>query len=164
MQSDGESTDVADLDVADDKMDAARTGMLLAYWARINPQREAVISESGNRTFAELNARCNQLARALRRRGLAAGDSVALVCGNLPEFAEVFFAAERCGVRLTPINWHLGAEEVAYIVDDCDATALIAEAQFVEAWGDALSSNERCSVRFAIRGDADGFESYEAAR
>ena len=42
----------------------------------------------------------------------------------------VFWAARRAGLRLTPINWHLTGEEAAYIVDDCDAKAFIADARF----------------------------------
>jgi long-chain acyl-CoA synthetase len=137
--------------------------MLLAYWANVNPKRPAVISTHGDRTFADLNMSCNRLARALRRRGIVAGDAVALLCGNRPEFAEGFFGAWRCGLRLTPINWHLGAEEVAYIVEDCDAKALIAGAEFAEACRDVVSKNASCSVRLSIAGDIDGFESYESA-
>jgi long-chain acyl-CoA synthetase len=51
---------------------------------------------------------------------------------NRPEFIEVFMAALRCGIRLTPINWHLTAEEVAYIIDDCDAKFFITEARFAD--------------------------------
>ncbi|MGH8995550.1 MAG: AMP-binding protein, partial [Acidimicrobiales bacterium] len=93
---------VADADVTPDHRDeAARTGMLIAYWASVHPQRPAIVSPAGDRTFAELNSKCNQLARALRRRGLAEGDSVALLCGNRPEFGEAFLGSLRCGLRLT---------------------------------------------------------------
>ena len=60
----------------------------------------------------------------MRTRGIEAGQAIALVCSNRPEFAEVYLAAARNGLRLTPINWHLGAEEIAYIVNDCEATML----------------------------------------
>src|SRR5882757_1871889 len=98
--------------------------MGLSVTARHHPSRPALIAGADTRTFAELNARCNQLARVLRRRGLKAGDGVALVCSNRPEFAEVVYAAQRSGLRITPINWHLTAEEIAYIVSDCEARAL----------------------------------------
>jgi long-chain acyl-CoA synthetase len=62
-------------------------GTPLGLWAESIPDVPAVVAPSGNRTFAELDARCNQLARALRRRGVQAGDSVALMCGNRAEFA-----------------------------------------------------------------------------
>ncbi len=88
---------------------------------------------------------------------------MALICGNRPEFAEVFFGAWRCGLRLTPINWHLGAEEAGYIVEDCDAKVLIADAEFAEACRDGVSNNADCPVRLCIDGEVDGFESYEGA-
>src|SRR5215472_4129126 len=69
---------------------AASGGLAVAWWAERAPDRLAVVSTHGQRTFATLDARANQLARALRRRGLAAGDAVALMCGNRIEFCEVW--------------------------------------------------------------------------
>ena len=77
------------------------------------PERPAIVSEYGNRSFWELNARANQVALLLRSAGLKAGDPIALLCGNRPEFVEVVMAAHRLGVRLTPVNWHLKADEIA---------------------------------------------------
>jgi len=96
---------------ARDRLHELRRGMLLSVIAEDAPDRLAIIAPSGNRTFAELNARCNQLVRALRERGVQRGDGIALLCGNRAEFAEVYFAAIRMGARLTPINWHLTGEE-----------------------------------------------------
>jgi long-chain acyl-CoA synthetase len=59
-------------------------GMGVAVVAREAPERPAILSPSGDRTFAELNARANRVARVLRARGLRAGDSVALLCSNRP--------------------------------------------------------------------------------
>jgi len=98
----------------------------LAEWVVRTPERLAIASPSGNRTFAELDANANRLARALRARGLAPGDAVALLAENGPEFVETWLACQRAGYRLTTVNWHLNADEVAYIVDDCEAKALVA--------------------------------------
>jgi long-chain acyl-CoA synthetase len=59
-------------------MQAAATGMTVSLHAAAEPDRLAVISEDGSLslTYGELNARGNQLARALRARGVAAGDGV----------------------------------------------------------------------------------------
>ena len=100
-------------------------GMAVAEWAMRFPDKTAIFSPTGDRTFAQLNERANQLARALRRRGLTAGDGVALLCANRPEFVEVFTGCMRAGFRLTPVNWHLTGSEAAYIVADCQARALI---------------------------------------
>jgi long-chain acyl-CoA synthetase len=58
---------------------------------------------------------------------LAAGDAVALVARNRPEFVEVWAACRRAGFRLTPINWHLTVDEMSYIVGDCEAKALVVD-------------------------------------
>jgi long-chain acyl-CoA synthetase len=141
----------------------ASTGMVLAHWAQLVADKPAVITPSVTVTFAELNARANQLSRALRRRGLTAGDGVALICSNRPEFAEVLYATQRTGLRLTPVNWHLTSGEAAYIVGDCEARALIADASAPGVPEAAVHANPSCTVCLAIGGPIAGFEDYEEA-
>ena len=86
-------------------------GMGLAYHASLAPDREAVISSFGNRTWGELNRHANQLARRLRQADVGPGDAVALLARNRPEFIETLQAVARIGARMTPINWHLTPEE-----------------------------------------------------
>ena len=64
--------------------EAADRGLLAAFWAERQPDRVALYSEVGNRTFAEVDANANRLVRALRARGVQAGDGVALLCSNRP--------------------------------------------------------------------------------
>jgi long-chain acyl-CoA synthetase len=71
------------------------------------------------------------------------------------------WAAHRIGCYVTPINWHLTADEAGYIVADCDATALFATshlADFVMAMADNLSG---VTTRIAVDGELPGFERYE---
>jgi long-chain acyl-CoA synthetase len=142
---------------------AARQGMVLAFWAGDQPGTLAIASPQGDRTFAELNANANRLVRALRERGVAAGDGLALMVSNRPEFAEVLAAAQRGGLRTTPINWHLTAEEAAYIVGDCQARVFVADARFGEVAAAAAAQSAGASVRLAVGGDIAGFEGYDAA-
>ncbi|HYC05016.1 MAG TPA: AMP-binding protein [Azospirillaceae bacterium] len=135
----------------------ARTGMLSSLYARTRPDAMAVAAPNGRRSFRELHENANRLADALRRRGLRPGDSVALLLGNQPEFIEAHMAAMRSGLRVTPINWHLTGGEVAYIVADCDARALIADAAFAAAAGQARG----VEVRIAV-GGIDGFERWDS--
>src|SRR5438309_9029693 len=76
---------------------AMRTGTLSTLWGQLQPEVQAIVSPHGNRTFAELNARANQVARTLRDAGIGPGDSVALLCSNRPEFVEVLQGAQRSG-------------------------------------------------------------------
>ena len=142
---------------------ALASGTTLAVWAQIIPNATAVVSADAARTFSELNARVNQLARALRARGLRAGDGVALVCSNRIEFAEVYAATRRAGLVLTPINWHLTPDEAAYVASDCDAKALIAEARFAPIAERAAQTARSATVRFAIGGAIAGFQDFDEA-
>ncbi|HVS67432.1 MAG TPA: AMP-binding protein, partial [Mycobacteriales bacterium] len=93
---------------------AIRTGSLGSFWAKLQPNVPAVISPEAVATFEDLNHRANQIVRMLRAAGIEYGDSVALLCSNRLEFLEVTQAINRSGLRLTPINWHVTAEEAAY--------------------------------------------------
>jgi long-chain acyl-CoA synthetase len=143
---------------------AARTGMQPAVWARLQPERIAVYDYAGQtRTFGELNANANRLARRLREAGLKAGEGVALACSNRVEFCEALLAALRTGLRLTPVNWHLTAQEIAYIVADCEAKALLADARIAPAAQAAAAAASGATLKLAIGGAIEGFEPYEAA-
>jgi long-chain acyl-CoA synthetase len=142
---------------------AGQQGMLLALWAARTPDAPALISPTGERTFKQLNANANRLARTLAARGLTRGDSVAVLCGNRPEFAEVAAACLRSGLCYTPINWHLTAEEVAYILRDCGAKALIADARFAPACADASRLADNAHARLSVGGEIAGFVPYALA-
>ncbi|MGH9231491.1 MAG: AMP-binding protein, partial [Acidimicrobiales bacterium] len=146
-----------------ERRERASRGMVLAWWAARQPDLPAVTAPSGERTFGELNARANRVVRALRRLGLRPGDAVALLCGNRPEFAEVVAACQRAGWRLTPVNWHLTADEAGYIVGDCEAVALVADRERAPVAAGALRRAPGCTVPLAIGGPIEGFGSYEAA-
>jgi long-chain acyl-CoA synthetase len=135
----------------------------LSHWATTTPDAPAIISAAGDRTFAALDANANRLARALRSRGLEPGDAVALVAPNEPVFAETFYACQRGGFRLTTVNWHLTPEEAGYIVDDCEAKALVTAAALGELARRCLEHAPACKVALVAGGTVDGLEPYEAA-
>jgi long-chain acyl-CoA synthetase len=143
---------------------APADGMDVARVAAELPNRAAVVCPGiGQLTFDELNRRANQLVNVLRARGLQPGDHVALLCSNRPEFAEVVVAVNRSGLILSAVNWHFSPDEIAYVVRDCQARALIAESRFAEAAKLAVGENSHVAVRLAVGPGIDGFESYDAA-
>jgi len=147
----------------DELLAFADRGMAVAWHARRRPSTPALITTAGTITYGELNERANRLARALRRRGLRAGDAIALLCSNRAEFAEVLLATHRSGLRLTTVNWHLTAGEAGYIVDDCEARAFVAEARFAGLAEGAAAAASRVQVHLAVGGSLDGFENSDAA-
>jgi long-chain acyl-CoA synthetase len=151
-------------DDADERYDrAAAQGMVHAHWAQLQPDAPAIVSDQGDRTFAQLNGNANRLVRAWRERGVVAGDAVAVMVSNRPEFAEVVAATQRSGLRVTPVNWHLTADEAAYIVDDCQARVFVADARFAEVAAAVADGAPGATVRLAVGGAVEGFESYDEA-
>ncbi len=132
-----------------------------AVWAELQPDRIAVYDYTEqNRTFGELNAMANRVARLLRDAGLRKGDSVALLCSNRAEFCDVLLGALRTGIRITPVNWHLTGDEIAYIIDDCEAKALFADSRVAEAAEIAAPQCRQLRIKVAIGDTISGFESY----
>jgi long-chain acyl-CoA synthetase len=132
----------------------------LGFWtiAQQDPDRTALIDPSGDLvTYGELFADANRLVHGLRARGLRAGDGVAAVLPNGRELLSLYFAAMQAGWYLTPINHHLVGPEIAYIVDDCDAGALVVHERFA---GEAALAAKEISLdeerRFSV-GAVDGF-------
>jgi long-chain acyl-CoA synthetase len=146
----------------DDIDEALQHGMVVAHVAARHPDRMAVASPYGERTFAQLNARINQLARLFRHHGLGAGDAIAVVLKNRPAFVEAYLAALRTGLRFTPVNFHLTAEEVGYVIDDCEAKAVIYDGA-LHTGGDALGQTPGVRVKLSVDGAVDGFVDYDSA-
>ncbi|MEM7019908.1 MAG: acyl-CoA synthetase [Pseudomonadota bacterium] len=76
-------------------------------------------------TYAELELRSRQCTHLFAAEGLVFGDHIAVMTENVLEAMVVAWAAMRSGLYLTPINWHLNADEAGYVVQDCMAKWLL---------------------------------------
>ena len=135
--------------------------MFPGIWAARTPDKPAIVMAGSGRvlTYQELEERSLRVARHLRACGLRRGDVVALLTDNRPEAYEVYWAALRSGLYITAVNSHLSADEVAYIVTDCGAKALVVSADVP-----AVASLEvPVEHRLAYGGEVDGYTDYEAA-
>jgi fatty-acyl-CoA synthase len=118
----------------------------LGAWAAVRPDAEAVVivdpgfTRPAQRvTYGALDAAANRLARALRRAGLRRGDRVAFVLGNEVNVFTVFWAAMRTGLYVVPVNRHLLAPEIRYILEDATVCALIGSEAGGTAWSEAAT-------------------------
>lgn len=68
------------------------------------PAKPAVIMGPTTITYAELEARSNQLVRLLAECGIGPGDTIAVWAENNPRYYEIYWAAMRSGLYLTGIN------------------------------------------------------------
>ncbi|MBU6366136.1 MAG: AMP-binding protein [Gemmatimonadetes bacterium] len=76
-------------------------------------------------TFGDLERRSNQVAHALRARGVGAGDRVAFQLANSPAIVLLWLAAAKLGVVLVPINVLYKGREVRHVVADAEPMAVV---------------------------------------
>ena len=82
------------------------------------------------------------------------------MCTNEPAFLEVLYAAQRTGLRLTPINWHLTGEEAAYIIENCEAKAFVCSGALGDKVAVAAAAGGPGLVKINTGGYLPGFEMY----
>ncbi|MDH4170242.1 MAG: AMP-binding protein [Acidimicrobiia bacterium] len=107
-------------------------GREISVVAQRHPERPAVISDRGTLSFGQLDQQADALAAHFDSCGLAAGASLALLSTNRPEWLVTYQAALRSGLRLVPVNWHLEADDVAYMIADSGAQVVVVEADLVD--------------------------------
>jgi len=111
--------------------------------AEVYPQRLAVVHGDLRRTWSELYARCRQLASSLRRRGIAKGDTVAVMLPNTPAMVEAHFGIPMAGAVLNALNTRLDAPTVAFMLDHGEAKAVIVDPEFAPVMKKALALRTR---------------------
>ncbi|MDG3010166.1 long-chain fatty acid--CoA ligase [Rhodococcus sp. D2-41] len=97
--------------------------VLLEDSVRRYPDQIAVVHGERRLTYAQLDARSNQVANLLASRGVEPGDKVALSCPNLPEFPIIYYGILKAGAVVVPLNILLKAREIAYHLKDSEAKA-----------------------------------------
>src|ERR1700756_5672659 len=91
-----------------------------------------------SRSYPDLFARALRLAAGLAELGVGAGDRVALLLRNSIEYLESSIATVPLGASAVPINWHWRADEIAHVLGDSRAKALILHADLWPAIADGV--------------------------
>lgn len=87
--------------------------------------REALVCGERRLSYGELRDQAAALASALHARGVGAGDKVAAILPNGPEFVIAYFACARLGAVYAPLNTRYRQRELSFMLADCEARALI---------------------------------------
>ena len=117
-------------------------------------------------TYRRLDDRSNQLAQLFWDAGLRFGDHIAIVMENRAEYFEPCWAAQRSGLFFTCINSHFNAEEIAYILDDCDAQVLVISDTLRAVAAELVDKMPGVKIRLMCGDPANlvaGYEPYEDA-
>jgi long-chain acyl-CoA synthetase len=112
-------------------------------------------------SFGELYARSQRVAAVLHSAGLRRGDGVALVLPNRPEFFEITWGCQLSGLYYTAVNTHFTPDEVAYVIDDSDAKAVVVDASMAEVAAHVRNADAAVDIHIAVGGSLPTWQSFE---
>ena len=98
--------------------------------ATLLPNKVWIIDERGDLTFSEVDRRTNALARALQKRGLKEGDSIALMARNHRGFVEATVAAAKVGADLIYLNTAFAGPQLVDVLEREQPTIVIHDEEF----------------------------------
>ena len=103
-----------------------------SHFAKVAPDKVAYrMARSGETmTYAELDRTSNRYSHLFRSLGVGQGGNVALIFENRLDLMALAWAGQRGGIFYTAISTHLTVPEVAYIVNDCNATVTVLSDKF----------------------------------
>jgi len=93
---------------------------------KLYPDDEAIVFEETRLTYRMLDDRVNRLANAILKLGYKKGDTLTILAENTHKFVEVYLAAGKLGMVVTPLNFRLADNELVRIANDCEATLFFA--------------------------------------
>lgn len=102
----------------------------LKRWSMYSPSAVALKSGDDGREFSylELYTRARRLAYVLRERfGVRAGDRVACMAQNDLDYVSLFYATQRLGAILVPVNFRFTCSETEHVVRDSGAKLVIVD-------------------------------------
>ncbi len=137
------------------------------FHAQNTPDKPAyILADTGEQlTFGELERFSNRGAQLFRQLGLKTGDHVAVMIENCLEFQHICWAAVRAGLYFTPISTSLKSDEIAYIVENCEASVFIASGKLADTIDFSQLPVPAGVAKFMIKADeqlVDGFRDWDA--
>lgn len=114
-----------------------------------NVLQRVVISGDNIRTEDQISDRVARIAGGLARLGLRPGDAFAILMRNDISFLEACAGAARLGAYAVPLNWHLAPDEIAYVLEDCEAKALVVHTDLLDLVPQTLLRNRSFMVLVA---------------
>lgn len=93
--------------------------------ARQNPQKIALIADNRRLAYQEIEENANRLANALIQRGVRRGDRIVLYLPNSVDLVIGIFSALKAGAVFVVINPTTKPLKLVYILNDCQAAALV---------------------------------------
>ncbi|MGB3866783.1 MAG: AMP-binding protein, partial [Xanthobacteraceae bacterium] len=102
-----------------------------------NPDGEAIVFGDERLSWRETERRAAAIAGGFESLGLRPGDRLAVLIGNRTEFVLTLYAAARLGLVGVLLSTRLQQPEVAYMLNDCGAAAIVFETALADRVPDA---------------------------
>ena len=134
-------------------------GEALADQAAKKGDAPALIFGDRRTSYAELDARADQIARALIAQGIGPGQRIAALARNSDLYAELMFGAARADVVTLTVNWRLARPELEYIAADARLAAIF----FDPAFAGEARNLQRLHPDLLLVALDDGFEAFRAS-
>jgi len=93
--------------------------------ARYFPERTALAANGTRSTFRDLHARVGRIASALTKHGFKAGDRLAILLPNEPDYIQLVYACAWLGIIAVPLNTRLSVKEIDGILADAQPRGLV---------------------------------------
>ncbi|MGE4424861.1 MAG: acyl-CoA synthetase [Solirubrobacteraceae bacterium] len=121
-----------------------------------------VMADSGETvTYGELDASANRISRVMRSLGLGVGDHMALCIENRREIFDVLWGAHDAGLLYTALSTRLGADEMAYIVQDCGARVFVLSARYADLADEVRAATPGVEHHLSLGGEIPGWTALE---
>jgi len=127
---------------------------LLIESARRAPNKVALITETRQLTYDDLDRESDRLAAALHRRGVSRGDRVVLFLDNCWEAVVAIYATLKAGAVFSPINPSTKVEKLAFVLRNCRPTAIVTLGRLLPVAHEAMRSAP--SVKVVVATGAGG--------
>ena len=134
-------------------------------YAEENPNKIAYIMANSGQTitYRELDEASNQGAHLFRNLGLKMGDNIAIFMENNCDYLKICWAAHRAGLYYTCISSYLTAEEVGFIICDCNSTVFITSANKAEVAAELINIVPDANTFLMVGEAIPGYLSYGEA-
>jgi len=126
---------------------------LLRESTKLHPTKPAIHINDLTLSYQLLDGMAQRFAGALRALGVHAGQHVALMLPNVPQFTVTYFGSHYAGCPVVPLHVLLTAEEIAYHLTDSDAVALVVWEGFYEAARVAFDRVDGCKHLLVAKAD-----------
>ena len=98
----------------------------------ICPDRDMMVFEGQQFTYAQIDERINRLANALAYMGVQKGDRVGMLQVNCNQYIETYFAAARLGAIFVPMNFRAKADELGYLLKNSETKVLFVGGRYLD--------------------------------